>query len=119
MQRAYLEQWVYPKLHDHQGVMLLAPAFGSRCGSVVTAPMPPSVCKTLACNDANAARLVDGFMSWAREDPRVACVAPTSYQGCGRKCFPAVCKPDPPATEPIYWDWMVRHRRLRDRTLCP
>ena len=91
MQRAYLEQWVYPKLHDHQSVMLLAPAFGSRCGSVVTAPMPPSVCKTLACNDANAARLVDGFMSWAREDPRVACVAPTFYQGCGRKCFPAVC----------------------------
>ena len=115
MMRAYVEQYVYPKLHPHQSVILLVPAFGSRCAAVAKAnqePLPPSVCPTLACNDERAAAIITGYFKWAQEDTRVAAIAPTFYAGCGRNdtvsqsshvsCFPAVCEKQPV----LFWDWL-------------
>ena len=115
MMRAYVEQYVYPKLHPHQSVILLVPAFGSRCAAVAKAnqePLPPSVCPTLACNDERAAAIIAGYFKWAQEDTRVAAIAPTFYAGCGRNgtvsqsshvsCFPAVCEKQPV----VFWDWL-------------
>lgn len=122
MVRAYVQQWLYPKLMPHHSIMLLVPAFGSRCYARATAKhaaLPPTICRDLGCHDSRAAALVDGFAAWAREDPRVAAISPTFYHGCGytnasatshelgsarlrhTDCFPKVCYP--PVSP---WDWM-------------
>lgn len=119
MVRSYLEQWLYPKMQAHQSVMLLTPAFGSRCYARAAAnhtPLPPSICDSLSCHDDRAASLVKDYAAWAHEDPRVVAISPTFYHGCGytnaaqihdqavvghSDCFPAVCFP--PASP---WDWL-------------
>jgi hypothetical protein len=84
--RAYLQQWLYPKLMAHHRVMLLTPAFGSRCYARAVAnhtALPPTICHDLECHDTRAAALVDDYAAWARQDSRVVAISPTFYHGCG------------------------------------
>eukprot|EP01051_Picozoa_sp_SAG22_P008452 SAG22_NODE_643_length_8222_cov_5.448972_5_plen_373_part_00 len=97
--RAYLEHYVYPRLTPHQQVMLLPPAFGSRCFQDVH-PAPATTCPSLACADDRAAGLVKDYLAWTVEDPKIAAIAPTFFRGgchsakaaANAACLAATCK---------------------------
>lgn len=81
--RHFHEQFVIPLLRPHQQVLLLPPAFGSAC-----ADRDPSVggCGSMSCYDEASAAVVDGYAAWAREDARVAALAPYHYNTYGPGC---------------------------------
>ena len=73
--RHFYETWVYPKLHDHQSVLVIPGAFGSRHHKSCN----------IRCYDRFCSRDAWDFYRWAWEDERVVAIAPYHWNTC-RHC---------------------------------
>lgn len=70
--RLFYENWVYPKLHDHQAVLVIPGAFGSRHHKKCS----------LACYDRFCSKDAWDFYDWAVDDDRVVAIAPYHWNTC-------------------------------------
>ena len=70
--RHFYEEYVYPKMHAHQSVLIIPGAFGSR---------HQKKCD-LACYDGFCERDAWEFFEWAKEDDRVVAIAPYHWNSC-------------------------------------
>ena len=70
--RNFYENYVYPKLHEHQAVLVIPGAFGSRLHKRCS----------LACYDSFCSKDAWEFFDWAWEDDRVIGLAPYHWNTC-------------------------------------
>ena len=77
--RSIYEQHVYPKMHEHQKLLLVPGAFAMPHGT----PIPGGFNCSLSCFDAMAADDAVHYWNWAQADVHIAGIAPWEWDNGG------------------------------------